>query len=203
MNFIGYYAKVFAILFLFFANCSLASGQDSIYRLPAGTKIRLSMDAGISSKVSSVNDTFTTTVIKPITVDNVVVLPYGTVIEGRVIEVSSAGPAGKKGRMELTFETIRFSDSVKRSIEGVLADELKPSSSKLMTYAAVFGGAAAGALIGSASGSTGGTLAGAGIGAGAGAGVAFLKKGKDVHIRTDEQFEIRLKSDVTLPANDY
>ena len=105
--------------------------------------------------------------------------------------------------MELTFETIRFSDSVKRSIDGVLVQELKPVSSKLMTYAAIFGGAAAGALIGSASGTNTGILAGAGIGAGAGSAVAFLKKGKDVHLRTDEQFEIRLKSEVTLPADDY
>ena len=44
---------------------------------------------------------------------------------------------------------------------------------------------------------------GAGIGAGAGSAVAFLKKGKDVQIRTDERFEIRLKGEVTLPANDY
>jgi len=203
MSFIGRYTKVFAILFLFFANNYVASAQDSIYRLPAGTTIRLSMDAGISSKISSVNDTFTTTVIKPITVDNVVVLPYGTVIEGRVTGVSSGGPAGKIGRMELSFETIRFSDSVKRSIDGELVNELRPASSKLMTYAAIFGGAAAGALIGSASGTNTGILAGAGIGAGAGSAVAFLKKGKDVQIRTDERFEIRLKSEVTLPANDY
>jgi len=58
-------------------------------------------------------------------------------------------------------------------------------------------------LIGSTSGTNSGILAGAGIGAGAGSAVAFLKKGKDVQIRTDEQFEIRLKSEVTLPANDY
>ena len=202
MSFIGRYAKVFAILFLLFVNGYVASAQE-VYRLPAGTKIRLSMDAGISSRISSVNDTFTTTVVKPITVDNVVVLPYGAVIEGRVTGVSSAGPAGKKGQLEVSFETIRFSDSVKRSIDGELVNELRPASSKLMTYAAIFGGAAAGALIGSASGTNTGIFAGAGIGAGAGSAVAFLKKGKDVQIRTDEEFEIRLKREVTLPANEY
>jgi hypothetical protein len=193
MNFIGRYTKVFAILSLFFANNYVASAQDSIYRLPAGTTIRLSMDAGISSKISSVNDTFTTTVIKPITVDNVVVLPYGTVIEGRVTGVSSAGPAGKIGRMELTFETIRFSDSVKRSIDGVLVNEIRAGVVKADDLRLDLGGAAAGALIGSASGTNTGILAGAGIGAGAGSAVAFLKKGKDVHIRTDERIRDPVK----------
>lgn len=204
MNFIAQKTKIFAILFVIFANSYSVVGQSrSIYRLPAGTRIRLSMDAGISSKVSSVNDTFTTTVAKPITVENIIVLPSGTVVEGRVTAVSSAGYGGKNGRMDVRFETIRFSDRLKRSIEGVLVNELRPKSATTANLFSIFGGTAAGALIGAASGNKNGALAGAGIGAGAGTAVALLKKGKDVFIRTDEEFEIELKSEVTLPASDY
>ena len=204
MNFFARVAKVFAISFLFFVNFSAVHAQpDSIYRLPAGTKIMLSMDSEISSKVSSVNDTFTTTVSKPLSVRNSVVLPAGTVIEGRVTKVSSASVGGKNGRMQLRFETIRFANDLKRSIDALLVNELKAASSRTTDLFTVFGGTALGAIFGAVSKVENGALIGAGIGAAAGTGVAVLRKGKEVYIRTKEEFEIALKSEVTLPASDY
>ncbi|MGD9562446.1 MAG: hypothetical protein AB7F88_09540 [Pyrinomonadaceae bacterium] len=204
MNFIALKAKVFALSILIFAiSVTAAAQRSSIYTLPAGTKIRLKMDAGISSKISSVNDTFTTTVTEPISADGVVILPFGTPIEGRVVKVSHADHGGRDGTMQLRFETIRFSDRVKRSIDGVLVDELKPGSTKTASLVSIVGGAIGGALIGAIAGSGKGVLAGAGIGAAAGTAVAFAQKGKDVSIRTDEQFEIELKREVTLPTNAY
>lgn len=204
MNFFARVAKVFAVLFLFFVNFSALNAQpDSIYRLPAGTKIMLSMDAGISSKVSAVNDTFTTTVSKPLSVRNSVVLPAGTVIEGRVTRVSSAASGGRNGLMQVRFETIRFDNDQKRAIDGLLVNELKAASSRTSDLLTVFGGTALGAIFGAVSKIENGTLIGAGIGAGAGTGVAVLRKGKEVYIRTNEEFEIELKSEVTLPVRDY
>lgn len=203
MDFIARYAKVFAVLLLLFANFVSVSGQRSIYTLPAGTRIRLSMDAAISSKVSSVNDTFTTTVAKSIVVENVVVLPSGTVVEGRVTKVASAAFGGRHGRMQVRFETIRFPDNRSRNINGLLVEDLKPESVKTANIFSIFGGTAAGALIGGAAKNESGALIGAGIGAGAGTAVALLRKGKDVQIKTSEEFEIELKNEVVLPASDY
>ena len=204
MHFIGRITKVFAVLsLLFVSSYSLYAQGGSVYRLPAGTKILLSMDAGISSRISAVNDTFTTRVARPITIEDVVVLPFGTVIEGRVTQVASAGYRRKNGRMDLRFETIRFAADRKRLIDGLLVDVLRPDKSNVESFLSIIGGTAAGALIGAASGKDNGALAGAGIGAGAGTAVAILKKGKDVFLRTDEEFEIVLKSEVTLPASDY
>lgn len=204
MGFIGRFAKVFAIPSLLFVILQAAQGQPpSIYRLPAGTRITLSMDTEIGSRVASVNDTFTATVAKPVIVQDVIVLPFGTVIEGRVLKVRKAGFGGRDGSLQVRFETIRFPDGRKRVIKGVLVNDLKPASGSLITAAAIIGGTAAGALAGAASRTDNGPLIGAGIGAGAGVGVAFLRKGKDVFIRTDEKFEIELKSEVTLPVDDY
>ncbi len=204
MNFFACVTKVFAVSFLFFVNFSLVVAQpDSIYRLPAGTKILLSMDSGISSKVSAVNDTFTTTVSKPLSVRDSVILPIGTVIEGRVTKVSSAESGGKNGRMQVRFETIRFADNRKRSIDALLVNELKAASSRTTNLFTVFGGTALGAVLGAVSKVENGALIGAGIGAGTGTGVVVLRKGKEVFIRTKQEFEIELKSEVTLPASDY
>jgi len=204
MDFIARKTKVFAVLFLIFANFDTATAQrGAIYRLTPGTRITLSMDAEINSKFSSVNDTFTSTVSKPIIVDNVVVLPYGTVIHGRVVKVSGAGYGARNGSMQVRFETMVFADDRKRDIEGILVEELRPASARAFTLISIIGGMAAGLAVGAASGSEKGMIAGAGIGAGAGTAAALMRKGKDVFIKTGQIFEIELKNEVTLPVSDY
>ncbi len=203
MNFRRHTTKVFAFLFLFFAGILPLNAQDSIYQLAAGTRIRVAMDNEISSEVASVNDTFTTVVAEPLRVRETIVLPTGTVIEGRITQVERAGAGGKSGKLVVKFETIRFENGEKREIEGVLANELKAASSARTGIIAILGGTALGALIGSASKSGSGALIGAGIGAGAGTGIALARKGKNVRIKSDEKFEIELTKQVTLPVLDY
>jgi len=203
MNFRRRTTKIFAFLFLFFANFLTVESQDSIYQLEAGTKIRVSMDNEINSEVAGVNDTFTTKIAEPVRVRETIVLPVGTVIEGRVTNVERASGGGKGGSLSVRFETLRFENGEKREIEGVLVNELKASRSPKTSILAVLGGTAIGALLGAASKTDNGALIGAGVGAGAGTGVALLRKGKNVRIKTDEKFEIELKKQVTLPVQDY
>jgi len=203
MNFRRRTTKVFAFLFLFFASHILVESQDSIYQLEAGTKIRVSMDNEINSEVAGVNDTFTTKIAEPVRVRETIVLPVGTVIEGRVTKVERAASGGKGGILSVRFETLRFENGEKREIEGVLVNELKAASSQKTSIFAVIGGTAIGALLGAVSKAENGALIGAGIGAGAGTGVALVRKGKNVRIKTDEKFEIELRKQVTLPVQDY
>lgn len=203
MNFRRRTTKIFAFLFLFFASFLAARSQDSIYRLEAGTKIRVSMDNEISSEVAGVNDTFTTKIAEPVRVRETIVLPVGTVIEGRVTKAERAASGGKGGILSVRFETLRFENGDKREIEGVLVNALKAASSQKTSILAVIGGTAIGALLGAVSKAENGALIGAGIGAGAGTGVAMMRKGKNVRIKTNEKFEIELKKQVTLPVQDY
>lgn len=161
------------------------------------------METEINSKVSSVNDTFLAKVSEPVKVRDSVVLPVGTVIEGRVVKVAKASAGGNGGKMEVVFETIRFVEGEKREIEGVLVKPLKAESSQSFGLISILGGTAVGALIGAVSKTDNGALIGAGIGAGAGSGIAFSRKGKEVRIKTDEEFEIELKKEVILPVRDY
>jgi hypothetical protein len=195
--------KIFAFLFLFFAVSTGLKAQDSIYRLEAGTRIRVQMDNEISSEVASVNDTFTTVVTEPVKIRETVVLPVGTVIEGRITKVERAAGGGKGGSLSVRFETIRFENGEKREIEGVLMNDLKAVSSQRTSILAVIGGVGLGALLGGVSKGGTGALVGAGIGAGAGTGIALARKGKNVRIKSDEKFEIRLTKEVTLPVLDY
>lgn len=196
--------KVFAFLTLIFASSAavtLAQG-DSIYRLPAGTRILVRMDDPISSDVSTVNDTFTTTIAKAVVVRETIVLPEGTVLEGRIVKARAAA-GGQSGKLEVRFEVLRLSEGIKRDIEGVPVQELKAASSGTRSVLSVVGGTALGALVGAVTKTPNGALIGAGIGAGAGTGVALLKKGKDVRLKRSQEFEIELKKEVTLPVQDY
>lgn len=205
MNFTVKTTKVFAYFLLFFVNVLSASAQTgSAYDIEAGTKILVQMDNEINSRASSVNDTFTATLAEPLLVRETIVLPVGTVVEGKITNVERASVGGKNGKIIVSFQTLRLPNGTKRSIEGVLVKELEAvkSSSKVKALTVV-GATAVGGIIGAISKASNGTLIGAGVGAGAGTGFALLQKGKDARIRADEKFEIKLTKNVTLPAQDY
>jgi hypothetical protein len=202
MNFWRKSTKVFALFSLFFLNSIFINAQ-TVYELPSGTKIRVQMDNEVNSKVSSVNDTFTMKISEPLKVRETVVLPIGTIIEGRVTEVRRASMGRKNGSLSLSFEVLRLASGEKREIKGVLVNQLTAESSQAANILTVAGGTALGAVFGGVSKAENGVLLGAAIGTGAGAGVAFLRKGKDVRIKAEEEFEIELTRNVTLPVRDY
>ncbi len=204
MNFWRMATKIFAFFSLIFLSFISVNAQtDSIYQLQAGTKIRVRMDNEINSKASSVNDTFTATLTEPVKMREAVVLPIGTVVEGRILKVKRAAAGGQNGDLSVSFETMRFANGGKREIEGVLVNDLKTESSQTTNLLTIIGGTALGGIFGAVSKADNGALIGAGIGAGAGTGIAFLRKGQEVRIKADEKFEIELKKDVTLPILDY
>lgn len=101
--------KIFGlILTLLFVNSVRSQTSDSIYTLPAGTQIFARMDNEINSKVSGVNDTFTVTVSRPAIIREVEILPVGTVIEGRIVNIKSAGFVKRNGSFEVKFETLQL-----------------------------------------------------------------------------------------------
>lgn len=196
--------NIFAFIFLLFViSITAQTTDDSIYTLQAGTTIQVKMDNEINSRVSSVNDTFTVTVSKPVIVRETEILPIGTVIEGRITNVKPASLGGIGGSFEVRFETLRLTNGAKRTIEAVLTNPEKPKSPAARNVLSIIGGTALGALIGTAANKENGALIGAGIGAGAGTSAALLRKGKEARIKTDAQIEIRLNRDVTLPVEDY
>lgn len=204
MNFKTAIVRPAAVSLLIFANSFIVSAQsDSIYRLVAGTRMRLKMDVELSSKVTSVNDTFTATVSKPVMVRDTIVLPAGTVVEGRVTSVTHAGTGGQNGKFDVVFESLRIINSPTRRIDAELVNKIEARSSSLTTALTIVGGTVVGTVFGLFSKSDKGTLIGAGIGAGAGTGIAMLRKGKDIKIRDGEEFEIELKKEVVLPVLDY
>ena len=194
--------KIFAFVILIFVS-SVSAQTDSIYQLQAGTVFRVEMDNEINSRVAGVNDTFTATLSSPVVNRETVVLPIGTIFEGRVTKVRRAAFGGKSGILEVSFQRIRMADGSKRDIEGVLVKDLKAESSTATNALTILGGTAIGGIIGAVVKSGNGALIGAGIGAGAGTSAFYLRKGKELSIKADEEFEIKLAKTVNLPVRDF
>lgn len=188
---------------LFFAGSAQSQISDSIYTLKKGTQIRVRMDNEINSKVSSVGDTFTTTVSSPVIVRGVEVLPVGTIIEGRIISVKNASIGKRSGSLEVKFETLYLPGGVKRQIDAGLVILDKPRSSQAASAKTIVGITGLGAMFGTFFEKTKGALLGAGVGLGIGTSLIFLQKGKEARIKAGEEFSILLRQDVTLPPQDY
>ena len=169
---------------MIFANLGLLYAQpDSVYRLAAGTRIRLKMDVELSSKVAGVDDTFTAVVAKPVLVRDTIAVPAGTVVEGRV-RAASAASAGDDGKLDVVFESLRIPNLPSRRIDAELVAPLEQHSSGFIKALSIVGGTIVGAVIGAAAkGST--EPIGAGTGGGVGTAIAFLRRGKNVRIQED------------------
>lgn len=190
--------------------------DNSVYTLPAGTILRVRMDNGISSRSASAGDTFTTTVSEAVRIRSVEVIPVGTVLEGRIVNVSPAKRGGVSGTISVAFETMKLPGGQVRNIAGEMSELTAEEGSASVTPAslsgtgssgtnAVFiaGGAGAGAIVGGLAKGGGGAAIGGAVGAGAGIIASYLKKGSEAIIGTNAELAVLLKQQVILPATDY
>jgi hypothetical protein len=204
MRVFGAMTPAAVLLLLIFGNFSSTRAQaDSIYRLPAGTRLTVKLDAELSSAVSSVNDTFLAVVTKPVIVRDTVVLTRGTLLEGRVERVEPAGYGGKAGRLDVRFEWLRLPRDQSRKIEAERVNVAAIKSSRRFMTLTAIGGAIIGTAAGAATKAPINAVIGAGVGGGAGAVIGLAKRGREAKIAKDEEFEIELRAEVTLPVLDY
>jgi len=117
--------RVRSLTLLIFGITVPAAAQSELYRLPAGTHVRLRLDVELSSRVASVDDTFTAVVTEPVKLNDSVVLPEGSIVEGRVTGVRPAGVFGRSGSLKIVFENLKVFGGMRR-IDAALADEIVP-----------------------------------------------------------------------------
>ena len=167
------------------------------YTLPADQYFRLKVDRTISSETAHVNDRFRTTVVTPVYVSGVEVVPAGSIVEGVVTSAVPAKTRGRGGQIAIAFDTLILPDGTRRSIEGVLTEledkeagevdaenEVSGRSSEKKKIAYIGGGGAGGAILGGAIGGAKGAAIGAIIGAGAGAAGVMLEKGNEAELKS-------------------
>jgi type IV secretion system protein VirB10 len=192
----------------------VAGGQEGV-RVPVDTLFRLRLRQGLSSRTAQKGDTFTAEVIAPVVVGDVVAVPVGSIVTGRVTSVTRAARR-RSGTIAVSFEELQLPSGQKYKIYGSLASvetpegekrpvgeegEVKGGSSIKRDVVFIGGGAGVGAVIGAAAGGGKGAGIGAAVGAGLGTAAALLRKGAEVEVASGTEIGMVLDRELILPKS--
>jgi hypothetical protein len=164
--------------------------------VPDGTLLSVRLVDEIDSETAQDGEVFRGTLNAPIVVDDQTVIPGDADIEGRVVQVQSAGRFKGQSLLTLELNKIMYNG---RSYNIKTNQWSKQGSSRgKATAAKVGGGAALGAIIGGLAGGGKGAAIGATVGAGAGTGVSAATKGQQIKLGSETVLSFQLESPVTV-----
>ncbi len=173
-----------------------APAAPSKITIPSGTGLTIRLNEELSSEKAQVGDIFHGSISTPVTIDNETVIPTSADVEGRVVEVKSAGRFA--GQSVLTIELTRLLMNGKSY--NLQTDRWTKSGSGRgkSTAAKVGGGAAAGAILGGIFGGGKGAAIGAAAGAGAGTGVSAINKGQQIVLKPETLLNFQMENSITV-----
>lgn len=169
--------------------------------IPAGTQLSIRVNEEVSSEKAQVGDTFHGSISAPITIDDQTVIPTSADVEGRVVDVKSAGrfAGGSVLTLQLTklimngrsyaIQTDQWSQSGKGKGKG--------------TAEKVGGGAAVGAILGGIFGGGKGAAIGTAAGAGAGTAGSAIGKGQQIVLKPEAVIAFTLQNSLTVTPGSH
>lgn len=98
--------------------------------IPAETQIAVQLLTGIHSQVSHVDDPVKAQLVQPVYVDGLVALPLGSLLDGRITRVRSAGRLRRPAELVFRFDRITLPDGEEEPISAALAAFDKPRPPK-------------------------------------------------------------------------
>ncbi len=193
---------------------AVESGKPML-TIPAGTRVPLTLKQAISTKTARDGDPVYAETAFPFVVNERIVIPAGTYIQGRVTRVQRGGHI--KGRAELLVHftsmiypsgyTVMLGGSVENT-PGAEKTSMKDSegtirqdsdAAKKAKEAA--GTATTGAVIGAIASGAKGAGIGAGIGGVAGLAIGTLSRGADVRLEPGTSIEMEIQREVQVDAS--
>src|SRR5262245_52224065 len=171
--------------------------------VPAGTVIPVTLMSRVNSKNAQDGDGVYGRTAFPITVDNIIVIPEGSHVRGKVIAVKRPGRVKGKAELTLSFQTLILPNGTTIPIYTSLGGAggtgkrkgeatVQGDSSKSEDAQTIGGTATTGAFIGVfADHAKGAAIGGAG-GAAAGTSAVLLTRGKDLVLEPGTTIEIVL-----------
>jgi hypothetical protein len=187
--------------------------------IPAGSKIPVSLAQAISTKNAREGDAVYAQTVFPFVLNDRILVPAGTYIQGRISHTEPAGRSKKRAEILIHFTTLIYpsgytvmlpasventpgadNKGVKDS-EGTIQQD-KDTGQRIEDAGK---GAAVGGTVGGIGGAAAGGLTGARIGGAAGlaAGVAWalLKHGPEVKLEVGTSIEMEIQRDITVDGS--
>jgi type IV secretion system protein VirB10 len=189
-----------------------AESEKPMLIIPVGTRIPLSLKQAISTKTAKDGDPVYAETAFPFVVNDRVVVPARTYVQGKVTRVQRGGHV--KGRAELLIHftsmiypngyTVMLGGSVENT-PGAEKTSMKDSEGTIRQdsdvgkkVGAAAQGAGAGAVIGAVTGGGKGAGIGAGAGGLAGLAIGMLSRGADVRLPPGTSIEMEIQREVRV-----
>jgi hypothetical protein len=166
--------------------------------VPAGTTLTVRLGESVGSKISSPGQSFSATLVSPVTVDGNAVIPAGASARGTVVDAKPLGRFKGGAILELRLNSITVNGTEQRIKTSAVTRTLKGKGKRTAVMAG--GGTALGAIIGGLAGGGKGAAIGAAAGAGAGAGGAAFTGNKEIVLPAESALSFRLTSPLEVNA---
>jgi len=192
-----------------------AAQHSAKLTIPAGTKVPLSLKQAISTKNAKEGDPVYCETTFPFVVEDKIVIPAGTYIQGKITRIQRGGRVKGRAEMLMHFTSMIYPSGYTVILPGSVdnmpgADKtsmkdaegtVRQDSDKGKDLATIASTASTGAVIGGLSGGGKGAGIGAGIGGAAGLAIAMLSRGADVKMEPGTSIEMIIQREVTVDAN--
>lgn len=187
--------------------------RDGQITVPSGTQIPLQLKQAISTKTAKPGDAVYAETAFPITMDDRVVIPAGTYVQGRVSEVKRAGRVKGSAELLIHFTTLVYPSGYTAMLPGAVENmpgaekqtvkgeegKIKQDGEKMKDVGTIAKTGATGAGIGGLATRTGkGAAVGGATGALAGLGYALLTRGPDVMLPVGTSVQMVLQRPLVL-----
>jgi type IV secretory pathway VirB10-like protein len=195
-------------------DAAIAHDSNSL-TIPAGSQIPISLTQAISTKNAREGDAVYAETTFPFVLNERVIVPRGTYIQGKISHVERAGHGHGRAEILMHFTSMIFPSGytimLPASVENTPGAENKAvkdqegtiqqdsETGKKVEDAAKTG--AIGTAGGLATGGLNGARAGAGAGAVAGVAWALLKRGADVRLEVGTSIQMEVQRSITVDAN--
>ena len=164
--------------------------------VPNGTELVVRLTESVSSDLNEKGDTFLASLASPIMIGDRVVIPAEAGVEGKVVDVQSAGRFSGRPKVAVQMTRLTYNGNTYELRSSQYSKQ--GASRDARTVAAIGGGAGVGAIIGAVLGGGRGAAIGSVIGAGVGTGAQATGKAPQVNLPAETVLSFRLQSPLTV-----
>lgn len=190
------------------------STPGKMIRIPAGTRVGVVLENGISTRGAKAGDSVYFHTSFPITQDNRVIIPVGSYLRGELIESKRPGKIKGRGEFRMRLDTLIFPNGYTVDLNATPRSADSGGKDTMDSEGKVTGPGgkgqdvktaaettATGATIGAIADGARGAGIGAGIGAVAGLGAILFTRGPEAELPRGSTLDIVLEHELALDSN--
>lgn len=184
-------------------------------RIPAGTRVAVVLENGISTRSAKPGDSVYFHTSFPITQNNHIIIPVGSYLRGELIESKRPGRIKGRGEFRMRLDTLIFPNGYTVDLNAAPRSADSGGKETMDSEGKVIGGGgkgkdaqtvaettATGAGIGAIAHGAKGLGIGAGVGALAGLGAVLLTRGPDAELPRGSALDIVLEHELALDSSE-